>query len=124
MIQKTESATHVRNNVNCTNLLKKIGVPRNVAIILPYLQGCKNITAREIERNTRLRQPEVSLAMSFMEKNSWVSVFLEKQDGKGRPIKRYSLNKSLREVLNYYEAQRRKEFGEVIKTIEELKIMI
>lgn len=52
----------------------------------------KELTARELERQCDLRQPEVSLALSAFIDRKWITVIAGKEkEGKGRPTKVYVL---------------------------------
>jgi predicted transcriptional regulator len=53
---------------------------------------------------TRLRQPEVSIAMRYLLKNNWIEVGEEKKsNGKGRPTKLYSLRVPVNQIINVIE---------------------
>ena len=58
--------------------LKNVGMSGNVATTMAYLMNVDEASAREIEISTGLRQPEVSLVMNLMSKQSWISVRSEK----------------------------------------------
>ena len=103
--------------------LKTLGISRKVAITMAYLMNVNEASAQEIEISTGLRQPEVSLAMRLMSKQSWVSVRSEKQTGKGRPINIYSLVAPVDEILSYYENKIDKESQAIISIIKKLKVM-
>jgi len=103
--------------------LKTLGISRKVAMTMAYLMNVNEASAQEIEISTGLRQPEVSLAMRLMSKQSWVSVRAEKQAGKGRPINIYSLVAPVDEILSYYENKIDKESQAIISIIKKLKVM-
>jgi predicted transcriptional regulator len=103
--------------------LKTIGISRNVATTMAYLMNVDEASAQEIERSTGLRQPEVSIAISVMHKQSWVNVRSEKKAGKGRPMKIYSLVASVDEIISYYEDKIYKESQATSSAIEKLKIV-
>jgi predicted transcriptional regulator len=44
-------------------VLRELGIPRNVASMITYLANVEEATSREIEIGSNLRQPEVSIAM-------------------------------------------------------------
>ena len=83
--------------------LTDVGMPRTVATTMAYLMTVDKAASREIELSTGLRQPEVSLAMTLMRKQAWISTSSEKKVGKGRPTKIYSLAAPIDEILNHYE---------------------
>ena len=85
-------------------LLKKLNVSRPIALTLACLVKGKGITSQKIEMLTRLRQPEVSIAMRYLLKNNWIEVSEEKKSkGKGRPTKLYSLRVSINQIINVIE---------------------
>jgi predicted transcriptional regulator len=45
------------------DILISLGMRKNVATTLAYMQNTKTATSIELERSARLRQPEVSIAM-------------------------------------------------------------
>jgi predicted transcriptional regulator len=50
--------------------LSNLGMSRNVATAMAYLTNVDEASSREIEISTGLRQPEVSLVMNLMCKQS------------------------------------------------------
>ena len=102
-------------------MLRNLGMSKNVATTMSYLMNVDEASSREIEISTRLRQPEISLAMRLMRKQSWVSVRSEKKPGKGRPITVYALEASVDEIISYYEDKIYKESQATISAIKKLK---
>jgi len=103
--------------------LRNLGMSRNVATAIAYLLNVDKASSREIEISTRLRQPEVSLAIRLMYNQSWISVRSEKKPGKGRPTKIYSLVVPVDEIISYYEDKIYKESQATISVIRKLKVM-
>jgi len=103
--------------------LRDLGMSRNVATMMAYLMNVDEASSREIEISTGLRQPEVSLAIRLMNKQSWVSVRSEKKPGKGRPTKIYSLMAPVDEIISYYEDKIYKDSQATILAIKKLKVM-
>ena len=103
--------------------LTDLGMSRGVATIMAYLRNVNEASSREIEISTGLRQPEVSLAMKLMHNQSWVSMRVVKNSGKGRPTKIYSLAAPVDEIRSYYEDKINKESQETISAIKKLKVM-
>ncbi|MFZ2497831.1 transcriptional regulator protein [Methanosarcina sp.] len=103
--------------------LRNLGMSRNVATTMAYFMNVEEASSREIEISTGLRQPEVSLAMRLMHKQSWITVRSEKKPGKGRPTKIYSLAAPVDEVISYYEDKIYKESQATISAIKKLKMM-
>jgi len=103
--------------------LSNLGMARNAATTMAYLMTVNEASSQEIEISTRLRQPEVSLAMRLMHNQSWISVRSEKKPGKGRPMKIYSLTAPGEEIISYYEDKIYKESQATISAIKKLKVM-
>ncbi len=102
-------------------VLRELGIPRNVASMITYLANVEEATSREIEIGSNLRQPEVSIAMRTLRNNSWVEEREIKKDGKGRPMKVYRLTISLGDIIRHFEDEKRKESAKTMESIEKLK---
>ncbi len=98
-----------------------LGMSRNVARILSYLQSSKEVKSVELEREAGLRQPEVSLAVRELKERGWISEREEKKPGKGRPYKVYSLKVGFNKIIAELEKQQKKAVDEMQKTIKRLK---
>ena len=103
--------------------LSNLGMSRNAATTMAYLMNVDEASSREIEISTGLRQPEVSLAMNLMCKQSWVGMRSEKKPGKGRPINIYYLTAPVDGIISYYEDKIYKESQATISAIKKLKVM-
>jgi len=101
--------------------LRSINVPRNVATMITYLANTDEVTSREIEIGSNLRQPEVSSGMRTLRQNNWVEEHEVKADGKGRPMKVYKLNVPIGEIIKYYEEQKNSEAAKSMQAIQRLK---
>ncbi|MDV0445137.1 hypothetical protein MmiAt1_06940 [Methanimicrococcus sp. At1] len=101
--------------------LRNLGIPRNVALVLVYLSNVKEASSREIEIGTGLRQPEISLAICFMDDNAWIKNHMLKANKKGRPLKVYSLCVPLESVYAFYEKKAQQDYEESISKINQLK---
>ena len=104
-------------------MLRNLGMTRNIATTLAYFMNVDEASSREIEVSTGLRQPEVSLAIRLMHNHSWIRVRSEKKPGKGRPIKIYSLAAPVDTIIGYYEDRIYKESQATISAIKRLKVM-
>lgn len=109
------------NDREFVEVLKELGIPRNVASMITYLANVEEATSREIEIGSSLRQPEVSIAMRTLRNNSWVEEKDIKKDGKGRPMKVYKLTVSLGDIIKYFEEIKRRESTKTMESIEKLK---
>jgi predicted transcriptional regulator len=73
-------------------LLMKCGFIRIRAGVLAQLIKTGKGTARELERECDLRQPEVSLALGYFAEKKWVTTSpVESESGRGRPTLLYTL---------------------------------
>lgn len=103
-------------------LLRKLDINRTVALTLACLSCGEEITSREIEKNSNLRQPEVSIAMRYLKDNNWVDIREEKKnEGKGRPVKLYRLVTPLEHIVHNIEQEILMESRYVLNNIEKLK---
>ncbi len=102
-------------------VLRDLGIPRNVASMITYLANVDEATSREIEIGSNLRQPEVSIAMRTLRNNGWVEEREIKKDGKGRPMKVYRLTISLEEIIRHFEEEKKRESTRVMENIDRLK---
>lgn len=110
------------NGHEMIKLLKKLNISRPIAITLTCLVKGKGITSQKIEMVTGLRQPEVSVAMRYLQKNNWIEIREEKKsEGKGRPTKLYSLIVPMNQIINVFEEKILQESSLVLRNIEALK---
>ena len=103
------------------DLLVKNGMKPKIARTLAYLTGKEEVKSIEIERDTGLRQPEVSIAIQFLRKKGWVKKRDIKKQGKGRPVHAYKLAHPLGKIIGEIEADRRKLIDELEKNLDDLK---
>ena len=105
-------------------LLQKLNVSKPVAKALACLLSTDRITSREVERTSRLRQPEVSIAMNYLKENNWIDVEeVKNKQGKGRPMKVYSLIVPMDEIINFIEKRVLDENQIMLKNIENLRCL-
>ncbi len=98
-----------------------LGMNKNVAMALTYLQNMNAATSIDLERSANLRQPEVSIAIKQLKEYDWITEWEEKKIGKGRPTKIYSLKIGFNEIINQLEKQQKKSADETKENIERLK---
>lgn len=82
--------------------LESVNITRSEMKILFYLFKVSKPDdglARIIERGTRLRQPEVSMATVSLMRRGWIKKALVNSPGKGRPQNRYYLAKPKKEII-------------------------
>lgn len=98
-----------------------LGMSRNAAMTLAYMQNTNSATSIELERSARLRQPEVSVTMKQLKERDWINEREEKKPGKGRPYKMYSLKVGFKDIIAQLEKQQRRAVDETQEKIEKLK---
>ena len=103
--------------------LMGLGLKRNVAKTLTYLKNVDEVTSREIERGSDLRQPEVSNAMRELKNMNWVVIREQKKPGKGRPFKIYRLDEKINSIIKQLEQQKTMESRRMMDNIQRLKLM-
>jgi predicted transcriptional regulator len=103
------------------NLLIDIGTRKNVAQVLVFLANVSEASSRDIERGTDLRQPEVSLAMQYLIGQNWIRTRENKAEGKGRPLKIYSLSKPIDRIMNIIEKEKKEQAKEQLARVQKLR---
>ena len=101
--------------------LINLGLKRNVAKVLTYLKNIGEVTSRDLEMGSDLRQPEVSIAMRELKGLNWVTEREEKKPGKGRPFKIYKLRTNVSTIIGHLEDEKTRETDEILKNIKRLK---
>ena len=103
------------------NLLIEVGTRRNVAKMLVYLANIKEATSRDIERGTDLRQPEVSIAIKYLEEQGWIKSWKTPSDKKGRPVWNYALAVPVPEIMTSIEKQKKTEANNQLALIRKMR---
>lgn len=103
------------------DILNSLGMSRNAARALRYLQNKNVAKSVDFERVARLRQPEVSLVIKELNEGDWINERKEKKPGKGRPYKIYSLKVGFNAIIDQLENKHRKSVDKVQAKIERLK---
>ena len=104
--------------------LRSLSVPRNVATLITFLANVDEASSREIEMGSDLRQPEVSIAMRTLRDNQWIEEREIKREGKGRPMKVYSLHAGIDDIIKYFEEEKLHESAQAMESIQRLKQLI
>jgi len=104
--------------------LRSVDVPRNTATLITFLANVSEANSREIEMATDLRQPEVSIAMRTLRNNNWVEEREVKTEGKGRPMKIYTLSVPFEEIIKHYGDVKNKESAQIRESIQRLREMM
>jgi predicted transcriptional regulator len=103
--------------------LESLGMNRNVAGLITYLNEVKEGSSRDIETATGLRQPEVSIAMRTLRQNNWVEEREVKVEGQGRPMKIYKLSVPIEKIIKHYEEEKHSESTQAMESIQKLREM-
>ena len=102
--------------------LISLGMRRSAAMTLAYMKNTNSATSLELERSSRLPQPEVSIAMKQLKERDWLNEREEKKKlGKGRPYKIYSLKVGFKDIVAQLERQQKEAVDEAQAKIERLK---
>ena len=104
--------------------LRSLSVPRNVATLITFLANVDEASSREIEMGSDLRQPEVSIAMRTLRDNNWIEEKEIKREGKGIPMKVYSLKAGIDDIIKHFEEEKLHESAQAMESIERLKQLI
>jgi predicted transcriptional regulator len=103
------------------NLLIDIGTKQSIAKVLVFLSNTTEATSRDIERGTDLRQPEVSIAMRYLAEQEWIKSRESKAESKGRPVKIYVLSKSINDIMNSIEKEKKEEAKSQLALVQKLR---
>jgi len=94
----SDSGILSEKEMKAADALKRLGIPGIENRILLCIFGKEGVTAREIERITDLRQPEVSNNTNALKKKGWIKATSTRKEGKGRPYDRFYLAKPIEEI--------------------------
>ena len=112
------------NDFKMVELLRTLNLSRPVALTLTCLSNIDEATSREIEMYSGLRQPEVSIAVRYMNEYNWIDIREEKKtEGKGRPIKLYKLLITLENVISTIENDMIEQHNGILENIKRLKYL-
>jgi len=101
--------------------LERLGTKRTVACVITFLKDQNERYLKDIEKATRLSQPEVSKVMQTLRERGWLTEHYIKSNGKRRPFKIYALKATIDEIINYYEMEKNRESTRAIGSIQRLK---
>lgn len=107
-----------------TRMLVEAGLKQNYSRVLVFLFHHSDLTSRDIERGTSLRQPEVSIAINFLISQGWAEISSLITENKGRPVKLYRLSASIDTILDDIEAGKKEEYLTQIEVIEKVRRLI
>jgi predicted transcriptional regulator len=106
------------------NILIRSGFTRKVAMALVFLANTDETTTRAIERGTDMRQPEVSLAMKYLNGRGWVESHEDGSANKGRPSKVYKLAMPISKILDIIEKEKKDETKKQLAILGKMKDFI
>ena len=89
--------------------------------MITYLANTDEVTSREIEIGSNLRQPEVSSGMRTLRQNNWVEERDIKSKEKGRLVRIYKLGVPIGEIIKHYEEVKNNEAARTMQAIQRLK---
>jgi predicted transcriptional regulator len=119
---KTESVTFfTEREEEFANLLIRLGTRKNIAMVLVYLANLPEVTSRQIERGTDLRQPEVSLALRYLITRNWIACREMVSPARGRPHKIYNLDKPFSAIIESIQEEKRQEANLKIRLAKKLR---
>lgn len=113
------------SDFNKLEMLKSLGVNRNVAHVLVFMSHKKDATGKEIEIASGLRQPQVSIAAKKLNNFGYIKISHPKKDKnvkiRSRARNIYNLNISIMNILLQLENRKFEEYNRHIATINTLK---
>lgn len=104
-------------------LLADMNIPRNMARAMVFFSRHDSGLCSDIQKVTRLRQPEVSTAMQTLKEMGWVETEPVHREVKGRPIVVYRLKVPFERMIDHVireEQGRIKELRDRIQSLREL----
>lgn len=121
---RSETYKMSKQDKRAVDLFAELGMPKNLAKTLLYVSQVEECRSVDIEHETKLRQPEVSIAMQQLMKNGWISKRTLKKKGKGRPIHIYKLDATIQKIMKSFETKKMQELNTIKKDLTELKSLI
>jgi len=103
------------------NLLIEIGTKKTVAQMLVFLANTPEATSRDLERGTDLRQPEVSIAIKYLDERGWSKCREIPSEKKGRPQKTYSLAVPVKEIVAAIEKEKKNEATQKLALVRKMR---
>jgi predicted transcriptional regulator len=102
--------------------LTSTGMPKGIARTLAFLSSKEDwATSKEIEKATKLRQPEVSIAVRDLEERGWVERDSLKRESKGRPINIYKMSVDLERVYSSIEEKEQAKISTVEDNLKHIR---
>lgn len=107
------------------DILQLLGFKRGTAKTLVYMLIKKTSQTKDIERAMNLRQPEVSIGTTELQKLGILSKrYAHHKRGKGRPTHLYTLNKSVSDVKDFLIKKMQEKIEKTERDLESLKTLM
>jgi predicted transcriptional regulator len=100
-------------------LLIRLGMNRNIAILLSFFTGRTQTTFREIEEATGLCEPQISVAMKYLHEQGWTRSHASEKTG--CLTKDYELVIPIKEIVTMIGDQREWEINNTLALLGKLK---
>jgi len=111
-------------DIQIIDILTDVGLKSGEARVLVVLFKGYDLTSREVERISDLRQPEVSIAINQLIKRDWVYVTSHNTEKKGRPVKIYSLQHTVDEILDELKGDIEGDYRKKKEIIERVRVLV
>ena len=102
-------------------LLQQLGFRRTTSYVLVYLARVGEVSSRDVERGTGLRQTEVSLAMKELDAWGWVAHEQRKNPGQGWKIKWFRLKISFAKIVTEIETRKETDAKNQLRQIRKMR---
>jgi predicted transcriptional regulator len=89
--------------------------------MLVFLANTPTATSRDIERGTDLRQPEVSIAIKYLEEQGWIKRWKTPSEKKGRPVWNYALAVPVPTIMTSIEKKKKIEANNQLALIKKMR---
>jgi len=125
---KTDSpkatSARTREDSGLVSALSATGMPKGVARTLALLSTAGDwLTSQDIERETRLRQPEVSIAVRELLGRGWLARDAVKVGAKGRPVYTFKMAVDLRQVYDDLRASESERIDAIKGNLDRIRDM-
>jgi predicted transcriptional regulator len=103
------------------DILQSLGVRRQEAVLIVWLNGSGLVSSKEIEQGTGLKQSDVSKILKMIRENGWLDILKTNNLARDRPKILYLLSASLNEVVRHYEQKKLNESALAMGSIQRLR---
>jgi|WetSurMetagenome_2_1015567.scaffolds.fasta_scaffold11388_3 predicted transcriptional regulator len=100
-------------------LLVRLGMNKNIAILLAFFTETTQTTFREIEAATGLCEPQISVAMKYLHEQGWTTSHASEKGGS--LIKDYELIIPINEIMTRIGDKKEQEINKKIALLGKLK---